>query len=915
MVGSYPDGSLGSVEDIEILEHQPSFEASSTIHPVSDLWTRDSWVLTALKSVVPRSIFQEIPGSAMVSPSTQIFTSPLHRQILFSVSNNFAGLDNLPVKDVFHFLQKETAENLYRIFRSAQNYSSRMIIQNIFKAAIEVGDARTTDILIHENPRDIKVNEIFCSVEGRNYTPIRRASMLRFEEVVKVLIKHGADVNRTHPDDYRIRPGTLISAVASKEIYHGKSYDIDTHPQIFRHLLEAGGYLSCSQIQTLIKHGEGELTLLLMSANARKNKAEWSKCGIFRDAMHFFDDNTSMEVVRLMLKYGIDLNYHVGGRIPLSISALPHTMMDAAAQRGSVRTVRLLLDSGASLDGDTLPCAIASGNQDLVMFLFSKGADVNRIGLLGVAPIVAAIRLHDAQMLKLIEDRGASIDLQGKNLAAALEAALEVGNIQYVERLIQSGGKLSLCNLDRALRIAIRDGWDEVAKTLIDAGAQARELVLALERRQQDLVLSLLDADADLGSSQNALSLIAMAVEWGNRYVIDNLIFAGAPVHEDALRIAVKRQDYELVQLLLTVRGNVVYRGKSTALEAAAENGDIEMVGFLLDQGASPKDPSALKATFQNEKLFNLIFERYNARYPMDSGGVGAEILAVAIIEGNERVIRLMLGRRVIANVMIPLNKQIATPFGHAIAMQHNNFADCLEIFLQKGRNPNEIVSKITEKPTSAFGRNIRITAFLAAIGTRSALTVELFIRHGADVNFPTRGPVKRTPLQRAAEIGSLDLVDLLINHGANVNAPAAERGGGTALQLAAIRGYIPLACRLLSLNADVNAPRSKINGRTALEGAAEHGRLDMVKLLLNGGAGTGDGGEGQITDAIARARDNGHYPICDLLESHLASRRRQDNERVMLADAADHEDFTKWTLDDDDPFFGSHGGDDSFGF
>ena len=99
-----------------------------------------------------------------------------------------------------------------------------------------------------------------------------------------------------------------------------------------------------------------------------------------------------------------------------------------------------------------------------------------------------------------------------------------------------------------------------------------------------------------------------------------------------------------------------------------------------------------------------------------------------------------------------------------------------------------------------------------------------------------------------------------------------AERGGGTALQLAAIGGYIPIACKLLSLGADPNAPASKVNGRTALEGAAEHGRLDMVKVLLNGGAGSRPDHDAQVASAIALAMDKGHLPICELLESHLSS-------------------------------------------
>ena len=945
---SYLYENIGFVEASEDLEQQPSFEVTSRVHTASELWTPDSSVLTALKSVVPRSMAAEyIPGSSVMSPSTQIFTSSLHRQTLFSVANNFAGLDSFPIKDIIHFLQEETNESFNRLVRSDRSYSSRMILQNIFKAAIEVGDARIVDVLIGENPKDIKVNEPSCFVNGRRYTPIERASMLRYADVVDVLLKHSADVNRIDLENDGSSHGALDYAVYG--IDDGGALVFDPHPQIFQTLLKAGGDLSTPLTRTLVASGDGKLVHLFMSANAPKKATEWNEHGVFCDAMMFLDDHTSMEVVRIMLECGVDLNSQVGIQSPQR----PGRVIDAAAQRGNLGSVILLLDSGALLTGDTFPCAIESGNQELILFLLTKGADVNSIGSLRVTPLAAAIRLQDAYVLEMIEERGAwVIPHRQEHFTAALEAASEVGNIQYIERLIQLGGKVSPKGLGYALLIATRDGWDEVAKTLIDSGANVNvhsgeysprwdepPLFHALKRRQEALVLSLLDADADPNLSGIGAQSMVIAAEWGNRSVIETLIFAGAdvnacpegleanfkgcgPERETALTIAVKRQDRELIQLLLAHGANLNdprHHG-GTALHAAAENGDIEMAGFLLHQGADPKDSSAFTATFENEKLFDLLFEKCCARYPMSWGECGAEILAKAIAKGNERVIKLMLQTSVNTNVMTHLDGQWATPFGHAIVRQQSNFTGLLELFLQNGCNPNDVVSQTwngfdgSSPPVPSRHRQnfpfvplrpvnyprLRATALLAAIGMRNTSTVELFIRYGADVNYPTRGPLKRTSLQRAAEIGCLDIVELLINHGANVHTPAAERGGGTALQLAAIGGYIPLACRLLSLKADVNAPRSKVDGRTALEGAAEHGRLDMVKLLLNGGGGSDHGGEEQIANAIGLARDNGHYPICDLLEFHLFS-RRQGSGRETPADANNGESIDR-TLDDD-PF------------
>ena len=91
----------------------------------------------------------------------------------------------------------------------------------------------------------------------------------------------------------------------------------------------------------------------------------------------------------------------------------------------------------------------------------------------------------------------------------------------------------------------------------------------------------------------------------------------------------------------------------------------------------------------------------------------------------------------------------------------------------------------------------------------------------------------------------------------------------------------------LLNDKADVDAPASKRNGRTALEGAAEYGRLDIVQILLNKGAGCGGKDQAQFSRAIALARDNGHNPTADLLETHI-DREKQDHWPEMLVDDDD---------------------------
>ena len=906
------DGDIGngftSFRDVIASEGQLGGVSNSTTHIFANAWTPDTSVLSALESVVPQPVVDEsLHGFPLTLLDIRVFTSPLHRQILCSMANNFAGLDGLPIQDIIHFLQKESNEKLYRTVRSAQGYTARAIIQSIFKAAVEVGDAGVVDILVRENPADIKINERSCIVDGTKYTPIEKAIQLQHEELVEIFLSHGVEVNGALD---------LAAKVSPRESWANEA--IPCHHRIFRKLLEKGGQLGESTlIDLVIKNGE--LAVLIISAQARKNAVQWCRWGVFSAAIMFLDDHLSMKIIEIMLECGVDLNHDVDERSSRMYDNYSYRVVDMAAQRGQLPIVDLLLKSGASLTGNTLPCAVKSQNRDLIRLLLESGADINSIGSLEITTLSVAIELRDDDMIRFLEDQGAVINHSEEHCSAAVRAAFQAGNIQLIERLIQLRGRVSPEDLGCALLIATIDGRDEDVEKLIDAGAdvdcyycnsfesKGPPLYEVLKQRKESLALSLLNADADPDCFNAPFHL---AVEWGNRSVIKAFIFAGVDVnrYEDkdtALTIAVKRHDLELLKLLLASGAEI--NKTPTPLEAAAEMGDKDMAQYLINQGADPNDSRALEWSFEkNQELFDLLCQTYRKRYSSTPGIFGTSILMNTIESENHDAIKLMLQSGVNPEAMSRPKAdrsglgtdlfcrfwgslQKISALGYAIVRQKENITEDL---LQQGCDPNGIVLEV-------YG--YREPAIVAAIGTQKLSMVELLINYRAKVNFPTFRSIRRTPLQKAAEVGDIKIVTLLINNGADVNAPAAHAGGGTSLQLAAIGGYISVACRLLNHKADVNAPGSKINGRTALEGAAEHGRLDMIRLLLNAGAGSRHGDEGQVANAIALARENQFYYICDLLESHFHRREGQDSGPEILLDDS-HDDLREWNLEED-PF------------
>ena len=885
-----------------------------------------------LKLVVPTSIGEnKWSGPLSMLAKTNIFTSSLHRQILFSVANNFAGLGASPVRDVIRFLQNETDEKFYQLFHCPPGPLSQAIAQNILKGAIEVGKAGIVDFLLTQSFAKIDINTQFCLIEGKKRTLIERASMLWHKRVIEILLKHGANVNQTYMDSNRKQTGTDltymnfnragalecaavgVSGCGAKE---SRAKGSRVYSQIIKILLEAGGDISESFFHHEMYRTDGELIALVVAANASKNITKWSKWCILHKVIEELDCQTSTGIVKILLDAGVDIHRCKKQNSADLLLNHPNTAVDVAARRGNFEVVRMLATSGAYVTYNTIRCAVEGGNERLVQFSLENYKTTNDSNLQETTLdlFLVAVKSQHAPIIDVFQRRGALDCLNTKRYCSSrsstktetyfsevLCAASSAGNTTLIEELIDRANEVDESERGCALTPAVRIGYDEFATKLIQAGAHTcfdlqAPLMEALERRNAALVHILLDADAFPNSVRYSSSkFMATAVEWGDHSVISELILAGASVNHGSLVIAVRHRDIDLAQLLLNagapinkVAGRSIYDleeavedsrlADRTALAAAVANGDLKMTNYLLDRGADPYDPLAFKIALERSKsVFDMLTKRCNARYPFGRIGFCSNVLSMAVRMGNRALVEDLIGKGADPDMLAhegSSTSPLTSPFGFAIISQQESIAECVELFLKNGCKPESIVFQV------GLDQSPRITAFLAAVGTGNPATVKLFINYEADINFATFGPIKRTPLQRAAEIGSVDVIQLLIRHGANVNAPAARCGGGTALQLAASGGYIPAILELLNFNADVNAPASKVNGRTALDGAAEHGRLDTVQVLLNAGAGRGSDGQLDFTNAIALARDNGHFYICDHLEAVL----RENNRGMKLA-------------------------------
>ncbi len=301
-------------------------------------------------------------------------------------------------------------------------------------------------------------------------------------------------------------------------------------------------------------------------------------------------------VISCLLKLGADPN----------LSPHPHTSPLHDAMSDGAETVTLLLDAGARLtppdprDTPYLIQAACSGNVALIEILLKAKEDVNLRAEDGKTPLLAACACPHynrsvEKALRLLLSNGAdpkAQDNEGNNALALLPWHRE--NRDEIMVLLEAGVPVD----DKALPVRYEEG------TLLH---------LAITYDDQELFQALLKAKADINRrDQGGTSPLALAVESGKPWFVNELLKAGAPVNnsataprdrhipyldkvfkarDDMLCRAVYKGDMEVIRLLIAAGVDVnaptnrVY-DRLTPLHVAVDNGRQDIVNALLKAGA-----------------------------------------------------------------------------------------------------------------------------------------------------------------------------------------------------------------------------------------------------------------------------------------------------------------------------------------
>jgi ankyrin repeat protein len=565
--------------------------------------------------------------------------------------------------------------------------------------------------------------------------------------------------------------------------------------------------------------------------------------------------------------------------------------LQAAAYRGHLAVMKLLLDNGADIDehddifGSALEAAAKGISLAALRMLLDRGANVQEAGC-PVSCLIAAYETTDQndvteciQALKLLLEKGADINRKctqhGSALNEAIKTWLREGTRTFFDFVIRHNADIEL-NDEREgtpLQAACVAQSYELGEWSVDE-SQRKEVVLALLR---------LGADPHAQGGQYGNALQKACYQTHERSgVVDLLLEKGAEInrtggcYETALHAACAKPSPEFVNILLSRGADVHIHGgeHGSVLQAAASVRDYpketaHIVQKLLDSGADAnarggKFGSALQAAAYSglgDVVETLL--RKGAEVNME-GGIYGTAFQSACAQSNMEIARLLLSHGAKVNMEGGRHgSALRAACAYEATYQQQHY-DLVCLLIDHGAD--------IHVKNGNFGSAWHAAAADPGWYHHGHETMKLLLDNGVDVNscHSQHGTALQVALEHMKD-KIQDRIQLLLEHGANVNLGAGLYG--FPLQSACLAPTdIPTRrlnthglAYLLDNCADVNVNQTGGLFGTALQAAAYTGKTKGVKLLLEKGADVNLRG-GRYGSPLNAAAVKGYWDIVEIL-------------------------------------------------
>ena len=259
-----------------------------------------------------------------------------------------------------------------------------------------------------------------------------------------------------------------------------------------------------------------------------------------------------------------------------------------------------------SYEETPLSLAIKTERWDIIDLLLDAGAEINLAAHGHDTPLGLAARIGDTELMQHLIDRGADIN-GAPDADTPLVSAAKDGCVESVRFLLDHGADVNAEARDYTPLIAgaryANEPFVPIARILLDAGADVNKatwkytpLIAAVKAANRDDVRFLLEAGADVNKAAEGYTPLIVAAISCNKDIVRLLLDAGADVNAKTefytpLIVAVETGNIEIVRMLLEAGADVhattnYHAPLVSAVEREEEPGGPEVINLLLDAGA-----------------------------------------------------------------------------------------------------------------------------------------------------------------------------------------------------------------------------------------------------------------------------------------------------------------------------------------
>jgi serine/threonine-protein phosphatase 6 regulatory ankyrin repeat subunit B len=555
-----------------------------------------------------------------------------------------------------------------------------------------------------------------------------------------------------------------------------------------------------------------------------------------------------MPLLGILVEHGVDVNVPTkGGEYALTL----------AVKENSVEMSRYLIEQGADLEnrdrkeGKTA-IFYSLKNPELFWLLAENHASFNVKDNRGFSLIGLSFSQPDTDVIKAIINSGSVLEEVRAN-GNILVAAVSKNMPEIVELLIRQGADIEFQSHGyykaTSLQLAFIKKHKEIALVLINAGADishtkagtAPFLIQATKSNNIDVIKALLKAGTDVneaysGSTALYAALMTTFTASGmNIEIVELLLARGA--RGDAgdfdknllvMNLLCGEGDLSIVKKLYEVGAPLNQSSKYTLtpLIGASRNGSVELIEYLLDQGARIND---------YREYTSVSYWDESAKIMRPDNLVDRQSpLMTAAVRGNRDALDLLVRRGADVNVTmyLEMNALMMVVDGGVHAkdvVREKRRIDTEKYAQEKGERSSIVALKAFKDETSA-GK------IQAAPNVKIISTSDIVLAGPErEKKYVERREQKIKDLQDKRLTFRLDMMKTLIKADVEVNRQD-EVFGLTALMQAIRAGDSEAVKLLLSSGARLDI-RDKA-GRTAADHANEAGNREIVEMIRRAGSG-----------------------------------------------------------------------------